>query len=232
MIVNVDLPKYKYLKKGLQNYCLLRQIVRKQYEHCKIYPNDVKLIRSLYGHYPTTGLGSPEVERFIRFNENFLNYLIGNHVTKRSITNLFNGFYSFGYDSSDPLYFERLKERLDAINFEIIKSLNTYYDFKTDKVNFSNYSIPEYFREAYTKGKERSRFNEYYFMNSKLYKSYIIGNYHNLSIAFDTYDIKLNQDFWDKYTIEDFEQLISEINEQDCVSSTAGIDRFDPLSLV
>ena len=36
MIVNVDLPKYNFLKKGLQNYCLLRQIVRKQYEHCKI----------------------------------------------------------------------------------------------------------------------------------------------------------------------------------------------------
>ena len=52
MIVNADLPKYKYLKEGLMNYCLLRQIVRKQYEHCKLYPDDVKPIRNLYGDYP------------------------------------------------------------------------------------------------------------------------------------------------------------------------------------
>ena len=99
MIVNADLPKYKYLKEGLMNYCLLRQMVKQQYEHCSKYPDDVKVIRNLYGDYPQSGYGSPEVERFIKFNEYFLNNLIYYPTTKREITNLYNGFYSYGYEA-------------------------------------------------------------------------------------------------------------------------------------
>ena len=61
MIVNADLPKYKYLKEGLMNYCLLRQMVKQQYEHCSKYPDDVKVIRNLYGDYPQSGYGSEKI---------------------------------------------------------------------------------------------------------------------------------------------------------------------------
>ena len=225
MIVNADLPKYKYLKEGLMNYCLLRQIVRKQYEHCKLYPDDVKPIRNLYGDYPRSGYGSPEVERFIRFNEHFLNNLIYWPTTKRDITNLYNGFYAYGYDASDKQYFERLKERFDAINSEIIRTLNTYYNFETDKIQFSNFDIPTYFEQVIKKGLEKSRFDKDAFMNSKLYKAHMNGGY-DLSVAFDTYDIKMNQNFWDKYTSEDVDLIFSKINSQQSISSLAGVEKY------
>ena len=223
MIVNADLPKYKYLKEGLMNYCLLRQIVKKQYDHCKIYPDDVKPIRNLYGDYPRSGYGSPEIERFIRFNEYFLNNLIYYPTTKRDITDLYTGFYAYGNDASDKQYFERLKERFDLINSEIIKSLNTYYNFETDKIYFSNFNIPTYFEQVIKKGLEKSRFNKDAFMNSNLYKAYMYDSY-DLSIAFDSYDIKMNQKFWDKYTVENTDLIFSEINKQQSISSLAGVD--------
>lgn len=225
MIVNADLPKYRYLKEGLSNYCLLRQIVKKQYEHCKQYPNDIKAIRNLYGDYPRSVYGSPEVERFIRFNEYFLNMLIYCPTTKREVTNLYNGFYAYGNDAHDSLYFERLKARFDAINSEIIKSLNQYYNFETDKIYFSNFSIPKYFELAIKKGLENSRFDYENFKKSKLYKAYIDGN-SGLSVALDTYDIKMNQDFWDKYTLENVDLIISEIDSTQSISSLAGVERY------
>lgn len=225
MIVNADLPKYKYLKEGLMNYCLLRQMVKQQYEHCSKYPDDVKVIRNLYGDYPQSGYGSPEVERFIKFNEYFLNNLIYYPTTKREITNLYNGFYSYGYEAHDNLFFERLKERFDAINSEIIRSLNIYYDFNKDKIYFSNFNIPAYFKNVYEKGMTNSRFNKDNFMKSKLYKSYING-ITGLSIALDTYDIKMNQDFWDKYTVEDVELIFSKIDNSQSISSLAGVEKY------
>jgi hypothetical protein len=225
MIVNADLPKYRYFKEGLMNYCLLRQMVKKQYEHCLRYPNDIKTIRNLYGDYPQSGYGSPEVERFISLNEYFLNSLIYYPTTKREITNLFNGFYAYGYEAADSLYFERLKERFDAINSEIIRSLNMYYDFEKDKIYFSNFSIHTYFRVVMEKALYNSRFNKDAFMKSKLYKAHINGDY-GLSVALDTYDIKMNQDFWDKYTVEDTELILSEVNNLQSISSLAGVEKY------
>ena len=199
MIVNADLPKYKYLKEGLMNYCLLRQMIKQQYEHCSKYPNDIKVIRNLYGNYPQSGYGNPEVERFIRFNEYFLNNLIYYPTTKREITNLYNGFYSYG-------------------------SLNTYYDFNKDKIYFSNFNIPAYFKNVYEKGMTNSRFNKDNFMKSNLYKAYINGTT-GLSVALDTYDIKMNQDFWDKYTVEDTELIFSKIDNSLLISSLAGVEK-------
>jgi hypothetical protein len=225
MIVNADLPKYRYLKEGLSNYCLLRQMVKKQYEHCKQYPNDIKAIRNLYGDYPRSGYGSPEVERFIRFNEYFLNSLIYYPTTKREITNLYNGFYAYGNEAHDSLYFERLKERFDAINSEIIRSLNQYYNFETDKIYFSNFDIPTYFELAIKKGLVNSRFDYDNFKKSKLYKAYMDGNF-GLSVALDTYDIKMNQNFWDKYTLENVDLIISEIDSSQSISSLAGVEKY------
>ena len=34
----------------------------------------------------------------------------------------------------------------------------------------------------------------------------------DLSVVLDAYDIKMNQDFWDKYTVEDADLIISKIN--------------------
>lgn len=218
MIVNADLPKYYYLKQGLCDYCLLRQIIRKQYEHCLKYPNDVRTIRYMYGEYPEYGYGSKEVQRFVLYVEHFLNSLIWHPVSKKDITRLHEGIYSYGYDAYDTVYFERLKERFDAINSEIINTLNRYYNFENDKITFSNYKIPEYFKHSITKALEYSRFNRDNFMNSRLYKSYLSDNY-NLSVALDTYDIKMNQEFWDKYTLENVDEIFSNI------SNLAGVEK-------
>ena len=62
-------------------------------------------------------------------------------------------------------------------------------------------------------------------MKSKLYKSYINGTT-GLSIALDTYDIKMNQDFWDKYTVEDVELIFSKIDNGQSISSLAGVEKY------
>ena len=220
MIVDVDSPRYQYLKQGLCDYCLLRQIIRKQYEHCERYPNDIKTIRYMYGDYPEYGYGSTEVQRFIMYVEHFLNALIWYPVTKRDITALHRIIYSYGNDSADQYYFKNIKERFDAINSEIIHSLNIYYNFENDKITYSNYKIPEYFEHAIKKALEYSRFNRDKFMNSRLFKSFKSGNY-NLSVALDTYDIKMNQDFWDKYTLEDVNEIFTNI------SNLAGVEKYE-----
>lgn len=224
MFVNVDEAKYRYLKQGLCDYCLLRQIIKKQYEHCKMYPNDIKTIRYLYGDYPEYGYGSKEVERFIRYVEHFLNALMWHPTTKRDITNLHNIIYSYGNDSADAYYFDRIIERFNAINSEIIRTLNIYYNFENDKITFSNYSIPKYFEQAINKGIVKSRFNRDKFMETRLFKAHQTGQY-SLAYALDTYDIKMNQDFWDKYTIEDVALLFSKLEPN--MSSLAGVEKYE-----
>ena len=61
-------------------------------------------------------------------------------------------------------------------------------------------------------------------MKSNLYKSYMNGTT-GLSVALDTYDIKMNQDFWDKYTVEDTELIFSKIDNNLLISSLAGVEK-------
>lgn len=222
MIIDLNQPKYTFLKQGLCDYCLLRQIIKKQYEHCERYPEDIRVIRYLYGDYPEYGYGSKEVERFVRYVEHFLNALMWHPTTKREITNLHNGIYSYGNDAADKYFFKRLKERFDAINSEIINTLNKYYNFENDKITFSNYKIPEYFKQAVNKGIVKSRFNRDKFMNTRLYKAYLTNQY-SLAYALDSYEIKTDQDFWDKYTLDNVAELFSNLEPN--MSNLAGVEK-------
>jgi len=224
MIVDVDEEKYKYLKIGLCDYSLLRQIIKKQYDHCKEYPSDIKMIRKFFTNYPQSGFGSPEVERFIQYVQMFINAFVPNPVTQRNSTNIFNAIYSYGNDSHDNIYFNMLKERFDSTNSEIIKSLNQYFDFETDKVKLSTfYKIPEYFEYHIKRALNLTRFDRENFMKSAFYKTYISGSYINpTSVDFDSYDIKMNQKYWDKYTLEGVAELINETP----MTSLAGVEKF------
>lgn len=225
-VVFLDQEKYYYLKCMLCDYCLLRQIIKKQYEHVELYPTDVRTIRNMYNQYPMYGYSAPEVERFIKYNQINIKAIVGNVVDKRDNVDVYQQIYTFGHDNPDKDFFERLKQRFDMINSEIIKSLNKYYNFDNDHLVFSTMDIPEYFRENYNKSMSYSRFDREEFKKSKLYTSYITQDY-SLAYAIDTYDIKMNQDFWDKYTMQEYQEIIAGIvASNQTEGQLAGVDKL------
>lgn len=225
-VIDLDQSKYYYLKTMLCDYCLLRQIIRKQYEHVQMYPNDIVTIRRLYGHYPVYGYSAPEVDRFIKYNQMNIFAIVGNIIDKRDNIDIYRQVYTLGNDNPNKNFLERLKEKFDNINSEMIKSFNKYYDFKTDHLKFSNWDIPYYFRENYYKAINGSMFDREEFKNTKLYTSYISSDY-SLANALDSYDIKMNQDFWDKYSMQEYENLVTGIvTSNQTLNDLAGVDKI------
>lgn len=217
-VVNID--KYPHFVKCLCQYCFFRSIVKKQYDHCKQYPNDITTIRHFYSDYPANGFGHVQARRFVNFISYILNSIIWYGVDRRINTNLYEVIYNYGYGLESPKFFEVLKEKLDAINIEIQNTLNTKYFFDKDRLLFSNYPIDYYFKIALRDAYNKSLYDFEEFKKSYLYSSFATGSF-NLKQDLDSMDNKLNADYWETYTNA---ELINLLTTVDTITKPAGVD--------
>lgn len=204
-IVDLD-EKYPRLADILCDWCLLRHIIFKQEEHCKMYPTDIKLIRDMYYSFSDPYYTGFTVEKYIRYVNFCLSKIIW--YDKQSPTrNIHDAIFKYGYSGMDPVWFKQLEEKIREINFKLTETFIRHYNFDTGEISFSNIPIDPYC-DAVIKTAERNfDYHREDLLQTSFFKTYLTGNYNYLSIDLDSIDIKLNGRYYNKYVYSSVQEI-------------------------